>query len=100
MIANREQRGIGDDSSTSFWTDSWISCGIISTTFPCLFRLALHLDDTVGDVTWDLLLRLNLNDMEISKWTTLSYHLNYINLNILINYINLILNIKILNKIN
>lgn len=76
LIADPAQRCIGDGSPSCFWIDSWLSCGIISTTFPCLFRLARHLDDTMVDVwsagteAWDLRLRRNLNDLEISEWAS------------------------------
>lgn len=82
LVTNCVQCCIGNGSSTSFWKDSWLSCGVISIALPPLFPLVLHLDDTVADVwidgstSQDLHLCRNLNDLEISELATLSHHLS------------------------
>lgn len=75
------QHHIGDGTTTFFWIDPWLSCGILATSFTQMFHLALCPTETVADV-WivdsdssDLHLCRNINYLKLSEWDILSDHL-------------------------
>lgn len=81
LVVGRVRRCLGDGSTTSFWNDSWLICGVLSIVFPKLFRIALYLKATVTKVwipstdDWNLQLHCNLTKLEILEWASLSHPL-------------------------
>lgn len=49
LVADWARRIIGNGSTTSFWNDFWLDCGVLSTEFPRLFCIAQHPEATVAD---------------------------------------------------
>lgn len=81
LVVGRVRRCLGDGSTTSFWNDSWLICGVLSIVFPKLFRIALYPKATVAKVwipstdDWNLQLHCNLTKLEILEWASLSHPL-------------------------
>lgn len=86
LVTDCIRQRIGNGSTTSFWNDSWLNCGVLSTAFPRLFCLTQLSEATMANVwisssnAWDLNLRRNLIELEIAEWASLSHHLAFVRL--------------------
>lgn len=50
LVTDHIRRRIGDGSTNSFWNDSWLSCGVLSSVFPRLLRITQHPEATKANV--------------------------------------------------
>ncbi|CAN4081537.1 unnamed protein product [Withania somnifera] len=65
----------GNGEHILFWKDKWLGFNPLKDTYPRLFPLATNPDSTVAenreDNSWNLILRINLNDREIEDFLAL-----------------------------
>lgn len=81
LVVDRVTRRLGDGASTSFRHDSLLSYGVLTTTYPWLFRITQQPEAMVANVwvpstsSWNLNLWRNLTELEVIEWASLSRYL-------------------------
>ena len=75
IMKNHSSIRVNNGRNTSFWNDNWLGIGSLKERYPDMFGLAQNQHKTVADMRscqgWEIALRRQLNDWEITRLTDL-----------------------------
>lgn len=87
LVLDRLTYKVGNDSTTSFWKDVWLSNEPLNTIYPLLYILYSKKTVDVKDLwstesnSWDIRFRRNLKDAEIVELASLLHTLSFCRIN-------------------